>query len=379
VTLIENVSQSSRLNMRKWSIPAGRIFGVQVRVHLTFFILLLFVWLTEALQTGWIGVARGFALVAIVFGSVVVHELAHALVALRNGINVRAIMLLPIGGVTLMDEETYRNPNPSRDMRIAAAGPLVNIVLAVFFGSATLLLWPEANLFGRPFVHSANLVRSLFWSNLFLGLFNLLPAYPLDGGRVLRAWFTRRMDSVHATRRAVSIGQFFAILMIAAGVWNTWLMLIGFILFLGGQVEDRSALFQAVLEQVRIEDVMLTDFLTLSPADTLEDALQKAVHSLQDDFPVVRDNDMVGTITRQKIMESVRSGEVGYVQGAMNRIFQVAGRKDTVASVLRKASQNGMSLITVVDGGHMVGIVTLQNLSHSIALLAESRKLRQAN
>lgn len=379
MTLIENVSQSSRVNMRKWSIPAGRVFGVQVRVHLTFFILLLFVWVTEALQTGWIGVARGFALVAIVFGSVVVHELAHALVALRNGINVRAIMLLPIGGVTVMDEESYRNPNPSRDMRIAAAGPLVNIALAVFFGSATLLFWPEANLLGRPFVHSANLVRSLFWSNLFLGLFNLLPAYPLDGGRVLRAWFTRRMDNVHATRRAVSIGQFFAILMIAAGVWNTWLMLIGFILFLGGQVEDRSALFQAVLEQVRIEDVMLTDFLTLSPADTLEDALQKAVHSLQDDFPVVRDNDMVGTISRQKIMESVRSGEVGYVQGAMNRIFHVAGRKDTVASVLRKASQNGMSLITVVDGGHMVGIVTLQNLSHSIALLAESRRLRQAS
>src|SRR5512138_1696595 len=170
--------------MRNWSIPAGKIFGVELRIHLTFAFLLLFVWATESAKAGVPGALRGLALVAIVFGSVVVHELGHAITAMRFGVGVRSIMLLPIGGITLMDDESRRLPNPRRDIRIALAGPFVNIVLAVFFGTGTLLFLPGINIFQAPFVHSSQLVRSLIWGNLFLGLFNLLPAYPMDGGRV---------------------------------------------------------------------------------------------------------------------------------------------------------------------------------------------------
>ncbi len=364
--------------MRNWSIPAGRIFGVELRVHLTFAFLLLFVYTTEAAKSGLAGAWRGMALVGIIFGSVIVHELAHALVALRAGVGVRSIVLLPIGGVTLMDDESRRVPDPRRDIRIALAGPFVNLVLAVFFGTATLLFLPGVELFGRPFVHSSNLVRSLVWANLFLGAFNLLPAYPMDGGRVLRAWLSERMDYLRATRRAVTVGQMFALGFILIGsIWSAWLMLIGVFLFFGAKLEDRSAVFQSVLESVLMEDVMLTDFKTLSPADTLEDALQKVVHSLQDDFPVVRGADMVGTISRQKIMETLRVHGNGYVQGAMNRFFQIAHRKETLASVFRRVGKAGLSLVPVVDGEHLVGIVTLQNLMHSMATLAEARKLRQ--
>lgn len=364
--------------MRNWSIPAGKIFGVELRIHFTFAFLLLFVYMTESATSGVRGAMRGLALVAIIFGSVVVHELGHALVAMRAGVAVRSIVLLPIGGVTLMDDESRRLPDPMRDMRIAAAGPFVNLLLAVFFGAATLLFLPNVDLFARPFVHSSNLVRSLVWGNLFLGAFNLLPAYPMDGGRVLRAWLSQRMDYLRATRRAVTVGQMFALAFILIGsVWNAWLMLIGVFLFFGAQLEDRSAVFQSVLESVVMEDVMLTDFKTLSPADTLEDALQKVVHSLQDDFPVVRGADMVGTISRQKIMETLRVQGNGYVQAAMNRFFQIAHRKDTLASVFRRVGRAGLSLVPVVDDEHLVGIVTLQNLMHSMATLAQARKLKQ--
>lgn len=364
--------------MRSWSIPAGRIFGVELRLHVTFAFLLLFVWLTESATAGARGAVRGSALVAIIFGSVVLHELGHALVALRNGVGVKSIVLLPIGGVTIMDDESQRNPDPRRDMRIAITGPFVNLVIGVFIGSGILLFFPQIDLFGRPLVHSSALVRSLVWGNLFLGAFNLLPAYPMDGGRVLRAWFAMRMEYYRATRRAVTVGQFFAMVFIFAGaVWSTWLMLIGLFLFFGAQLEDRSALFQSVLQNVRMEDVMLTDFATLSPADTLEDALQKAVHSLQDDFPVVSGSNMVGVISRQRITDAIRVSGNGYVQGAMSRAFQVAGRHDTLASVFRKVGQRGLSLVPVVESGQLVGIVTLQNLMHSMALLAESRRLKR--
>ena len=363
--------------MRSWSIPAGRLFGVDIRIHLTFLFLLAFVWFTQSVAMGTAGAMRGVALVVIIFGCVVLHELGHALVARRNGVAVRSIILLPIGGVTLMEDMGQHNADPARDIRIAVAGPLVNLAIAAVSGVFILLFLPQAKLWGHPFVHAGDLPRALFWGNVFLGGFNLLPAYPMDGGRILRAVLAERMDYVRATRRAVTIGQAFAMLFIFLGVWNTWLMLIGFFLFVGAQLEDRSVVFQSVLESVRMEDVMLTLFSTLSPADTLEDALHKAVHTLQDDFPVVRGSDMVGVISKQRIVEALRVSGNGYVQSAMVRAFDIAQRSDSLASAFRKLGAKGLNMIPVVDQQRLVGIVTMQNLMHSMALLAETRRLRK--
>jgi CBS domain-containing protein len=152
---------------------------------------------------------------------------------------------------------------------------------------------------------------------------------------------------------------------------------VGLFLFIASQMEERSVVFQSVLEKVHLEDIMLTDFATLSPADTLEDALDKAVHSLQDDFPVIRGRDMVGVISRQKILEALRVEGNGYVQAVMNRIFEVAQKGESLASAFRKLTARNLSIIPVVEDQRLVGIVTLQNLMHSMALLAESRKLRK--
>jgi CBS domain-containing protein len=286
------------------------------------------------------------------------------------------VVLLPIGGVSLMQEPSRQKLDPNRELRIALAGPIVNLVMAFLAAAVVLSVAPEAALWKQPFVYSGNLPRSFFWINLFLGVFNLLPAYPADGGRMVRAVLACRMDHVRATRRAVSIGQGFAMAFILAGIWNTWLMLVGFFLFVAAQLEDRSAVFQSVLEQVRLEDVMLTDFSTLSPADTLEDAMHKAVHTLQDDFPVVRGSDMVGVISRQRILEALRAGGNGYVQSAMNRVFSISQAEETLATAFRKLTNQGVTVLPVVNSGRLVGIVTLQNLMHSMSLLAETKRLK---
>jgi Zn-dependent protease len=368
--------------MRSWSIPAGRLFGVEIRIHLTFFFLLFFVWTTESANQDIAAAWRGLGLVGILFGSVILHELGHALVARHDGVPTKGIVLLPIGGVTILDE-AQPMPDPAtawkRDIRIAVAGPLVNLVIA---GVSALVLVSTVHgfqLLGKPLLHSSQLLRSLVWANVYLGLFNLLPAYPMDGGRVLRALFSRQMDPVRATQRAVRIGHVFSILFMMVGILmaNWWLVMIGLFLFLGAQLEERSAVFHSVLQSVRLEEVMLTDFATLSPADTLEDALEKAVHTLQDDFPVVRGSDMVGVISKQKILDALRADGNGYVQAAMNRLFDVAAKQDSLASAFRKLAARNLSIIPVVDEQRLIGIVTLQNLMHSMALLAESRKLRR--
>jgi Zn-dependent protease/CBS domain-containing protein len=370
--------------MRSWSISAGRIFGVELRIHWTFFFLLpLFVLYTEYAAHGTTTAGRGLALVAIIFASVLAHEFGHALVARRWGIQAKSIMLLPIGGIAQLDEnqpaaDTKLTPW-MRDIRIAMAGPLTNLVIALASGGIILAVIPGVDLWSWPFMLSRNLPRSLVWINLYLAAFNLLPAYPMDGGRALRALFSRHMDPVQATRRAVSIGRAFATLFILVGMIlpNYWLILMGLFLFIASQMEERSVVFQSVLERVHLEDVMLTDFATLSPADTLEDALDKAVHCLQDDFPVIRGNDMVGVISKQKILEALRAEGNGYVQAVMNRIFEVAQKGESLASAFRKLTARNLSIIPVVEDQRLVGIVTLQNLMHSMALLAESRKLRK--
>ncbi len=370
--------------MRNWSMMAGRLFGVEMRIHWTFFILPLFVWYTDAAaHHGKASGGRDLALVGIMFGCVLAHELGHALVARKAGIRAKCIILLPIGGITQMDESQSVKEGGltpwQRDIRIALGGPAANLLLGLALAGGLMVFAPQIDLWTWPFVRTGNLLRSLVWVNLYLAGFNLLPAYPMDGGRVLRALFSRRMEPVIATRRAVSIGQAFATVFILVGMLlpNYWLTLVGLFLFIASQMEERSVVFQSVLERVRLEDVMLTDFATLSPADTLEDALDKAVHCLQDDFPVIRGSDMVGVISRQRILEALRVEGNGYVQAVMNRIFEVAQKGESLSSAFRKLTAKNLSIIPVVEDQRLVGIITLQNLMHSMALLAESRKLRK--
>ena len=370
--------------MRSWSIPVGRLFGVDVRIHLTFFVLPMFIFWTEyAAHQGTANGPRDLALVGIILACVGAHECGHMFAARRVGLIPKAVILLPLTGVALYDESRVEKPQSAalvwkREIRLALVGPLVSLALAGFAAAAVAGSGRDIDLWKWPFLQSTNLPRSVVWANLYLAIFNLMPAYPLDGGRILRAFFTRTLDASAATRRAVSISNAIAMVLMLAGLFSdSWLTMVGVIVFSAAQLEERALVFQSVLDNVRLEEVMLTDFATLSPADTLEDALEKAVHSLQDDFPVVRGSDMVGVISKQRILDALRAEGNGYVQAVMNKLFEVSLRQDSLSSAFRKLTARNSSIIPVVEDQRLIGIVTLQNLMHSMSLLAESRKLRR--
>jgi len=367
------------------SISVGRLFGVDVRLHFTFLLLPLFLYGMEyAAHKGSANGPRDMALAGIILACVGVHECGHMLVARRHGLVPKAVILLPLTGVTVYDESKVEKPKTpevawERELQITVVGPLVSFALALLSAGIILGTTSGIDLGGKfPFLQATNLPRSVVWANLYIGLINLLPAYPLDGGRILRAFFTRSTDNSVATRRAVSISNAISMVLIVAGLFsNAWLTVVGVIIFSAAQLEERALVFQSVLDNVRLEEIMLTDFATLSPADTLEDALEKAVHSLQDDFPVVRGSDMVGVISKQRILDALRAEGNGYVQAVMNKIFEVSVRNESLGSAFRKLTARNSSIIPVVEDQRLVGIVTLQNLMHSMALLAESRKLRR--
>jgi Zn-dependent protease/CBS domain-containing protein len=369
--------------MRSWSIQIGRLFGVDVRIHLTFLILPLFIYWTDyAAHQGQANSSRDLALSGIILACVAAHEIAHMFAARRVGLTPKAVILLPLTGVTLYDEAHAEKLSPAkiwtREVRLALVGPAVSLALGFVAALAITASGAGIELWKWPLLQAANLPRSLVWANLYIAVLNLMPAYPLDGGRILRAYFFRTLDPSSATRRAVSISSAIAMVLIFAGLFSdAWLTMIGVIIFSAAQLEERALVFQSVLENVRLEEVMLTDFATLSPADTLEDALEKAVHSLQDDFPVVRGSDMVGVISKQRILDALRAEGNGYVQAVMNKIFDVSLRNDSLGSAFRKLTARSSSIIPVVEDQRLIGIVTLQNLMHSMALLAESRKLRR--
>lgn len=366
--------------MKTWSLFAGKFFGVEFRIHMSFLFLLSFVLLSESSRGGVWPFVRGVALTLMVLASVMLHELGHAWAARRNGQPMRGSMLLPTGGIAMAGPHTVDDGvrNIAREARIAIAGPLVSALVAVVGCAVALVVAPIAHLWTFPLVSIDDLVRSFFWINAALCAFNLLPAFPLDAGRVFRAWRAQKLELRQATRQAVNLGNVFAALFMMVGlVTSQWFMLVGLVIFMAGQLEERTVMFQSVVEAVHMEDIMLTHFSTLSPADTLEDALNLAVHCLQDDFPVVSGSDLVGVITRQTIVERLRREGNGYVQGAMNKAFEIASRTESLGSVFRKLTSRGLTLIPVVEEERLVGIVTLQNLMHSMGLLAESRRLRR--
>jgi Zn-dependent protease len=235
----------------------GRVAGISISVHVTFFILVVLFAVAEA-QPGGLGVFGGLLWLVLIFACVLAHELAHSLVARSKGCVVRAIVLLPIGGVSQIE----RMPEEwSDELAIAAAGPLASLALAVLAGLGAAAtgarLWP-INLYGGP------LLARLAWLNVLLGMFNLLPAFPMDGGRVLRAALERRHSVEVATRLAARVGRMLGVAMAVVGLfWDFWLIIIGAFVFIAATQEERVTTFHQWLRGVRVCDLMRSGVTTI--------------------------------------------------------------------------------------------------------------------
>ena len=364
--------------MRGWSIPLGRWVGVELRVH-TFFLLLIVVCLVLSAS---VGPVRGLGLFLALVLAVAVRETARLIVAAVLGLRLRAVLLLPIGGMFAYanPESQDRASHGSGQITLAIAGPLANLLTALALAAAFLGAGGDIHLFEEPFVSPEWLLRSMVWMQAGLGILHLLPAYPLDAGRLVRGTFAQEHGTAPAKRAAGGLGQLIALATMIGGIalHSPWIILAGFFILIGAQVEDQGVFFQTVVDTVRMSEVMLTDFATLTPSDTLADALSRCVHSLQEDFPVVRGPELVGIVSRQRIVDALRSDGNGYVQSVMSRAFQVARPEDTLGTTIRRLTAGrGLSLIPVADGGRVVGIVSVQNLMTSMSLLSEQRRIER--
>lgn len=356
--------------------------GVELRIH-TFYLLLAVVCIGLGASEPKKSIARGLALFFVMTAAVLVREIARLLVAAWCGLRLRAILLLPIGGMFAYaaPESQESASHGGTGWALALAGPLANGITALGLAAFFLGASDHVDLLSQPWISSGHLLRSMVWMQVGLGALHLLPAYPLDFGRLLRAGFATKHGPGSATRAATGVGQLLALGAMIGGMLlhSPWMIIAGFFIMIGAQIEDQGVFFQSVVDTVCMREVMLTDFATLSPSDTLADALSRCVHSLQEDFPVVRGPELVGIVSRQRIVDALRNDGNGYIQSIMSRAFQVARPEDTLGATIRRLTAGrGLSLIPVTDSGRVVGIVSVQNLMSSMSLLAEQRRYERA-
>jgi Zn-dependent protease/CBS domain-containing protein len=364
------------------SFKIGRAFGIDVKIHWTFFLLLAFFGYAGYQGSGsFLSALVTVGIIVALFVCVVLHEFGHALVAQRLGIETADITILPIGGLARLKSLPER---PWDEVKIAIAGPLVNVVLApIFFGIALLLggnVMAPANILEG--VQSAGQVFSyLGLINVALVLFNLIPAFPMDGGRVLRGLLATRLGAVRATDISSAVGQFFAIAFFLIGLLggNFILALIAVFIFFGASGEAQIVRQRELTRGLDVSDVMGTRprLETVSPYHTFGQVLDLVLHGYQEDFPVVDESgNLVGMITRNEIMAAAHSPErYSSVRDLMKTDFpKLSPGADLFTEGARILQESGLRALPVVRTGELVGMLTIEDIGQA-ALLRDLRKL----
>lgn len=358
--------QDARRRHSRGSLPLGRIAGIELRLHLSFFALVALVVALEAVY-GWRAVLSGLGWLVVLFGSVVVHELAHSLLARRRGAEVEAIVLLPIGGVSRLK----RMPEaPAAEFWISLVGPLASLGLGVL-GIAVALgsgggIWP-------PTLTSGALFARFGWLNFLLGGFNLLPAFPMDGGRVLRALLERRHDRVAATRIAGSIGRAFAIVMGVAGVFvNFWLILIAVFIYFGSVAEEGATELQSGLRGLRVADAMVRDPMVVGAGTPLSEVARLMRSGYQQHFPVTGENGYLGMVGPHEMARASMDDVAGHVA---NGALPTVAPRDDLAQVIEDLATGRHSALAVIEGGRIVGVL----LEDRVVSLGRSRAASQTH
>lgn len=350
-----------------WSLPLGRVAGIRVQVHATFLLLLAWIGVLHWRAEGTVAaVALGLGFILAVFGCVVLHEFGHALAARRYGIATRDITLLPIGGLARLE----RMPgDPRQELVVALAGPAVNVLLA---GVAFAVLQMTASFtpLDELTVTRGAFVERLLVVNLWLVAFNLLPAFPMDGGRVARALLAMRMEHARATRIAASLGQGMALLFGLLGLLgNPFLLFIALFVWIGAAQEAASTGLKSSLAGWTVAHAMITDFRSLDADDSLGRAVELLLAGTQQDFPVLRDGELVGVLTRTGLLEGLaRDGERSPVSVAMTRDIVVAHPGEALEHALERLQRCSCRAVPVLDSGRLVGLVTMENLGEFVSV-----------
>jgi Zn-dependent protease/CBS domain-containing protein len=366
-----------------WSIPIATIAGTVVRIHVTFLIFLVWIGAAQWRVGGADAAVEGVVFIVLIFACVLAHEFGHIFAARRYGIGTPEVTLWPIGGVASLERIPEK---PSEELVVALAGPAVNVVIA-----AVLLLFLGLSLDGAAMTElenpRASLLARVAAANIFLVVFNLIPAFPMDGGRVLRALLAMRMGRAEATRVAARIGQGAAFLFALAGLFvNPMLIVIGLFVYLAATAEAQHVAFRDGTQGLSVRDAMITPVETLRPGATLGDAVDLLLRTAQKEFPFVdSDGRPRGLLTRDALIEALRdSGAAAPILDAMVREIPSLPASRPLEAGLATLNRGKAPALFVLDqAGRLAGLITPENIGEMMLVRSvrpdfRFRRLRSA-
>ncbi len=351
----------------KWQWKLGTFAGIEVYIHATFLLLIGWVGYSHWIEhENWLEVFKGIGFILALFASVILHEYGHALTARKYGIKTRDITIYPIGGVARLERMPEK---PIEELWVALMGPAVNVVIAGVLFSYLFLtssLVPLTELTDA----SGSFLERLMTVNLTLVLFNLIPAFPMDGGRVLRALLAMRMDYVKATQIAASIGQGMALLFGFIGLFsNPFLLFIAFFVWIGASQESSATQMKNAISGIPVGRAMLTDYKSLSPRDPLSQMSQLILAGSQHDFPVVDNDRVVGVVTRDDFLVALtQRGQNVAISAIMRSDPPAVDSYEMVESALMRIQESGIPALPVTHSGQLVGIVTAENITEYLMI-----------
>lgn len=359
----------------KWSLRIARLAGISVYVHWTLLLLLAWIGVGSLIEGGGSEAIQAVLLMVLVFTFIVLHEMGHALTARRFGIRTRDITLLPIGGVAQLE----RMPeDPRQEFLVAIAGPAVNVAIAGVAAIVTLLLRGTEG-FLHPELIGHDVLMTALYLNLGLATFNLLPAFPMDGGRILRALLVGRMGYVAATETAATVGQFLAILLGVAGLFtNPMLLFIALFVFLGAQQEALQVQMKSVLNGVPVREAMRTHFLSLYRDEGVAAAVKEFLAGNQHDFPVVDEcHRICGMVYSADILSNLNDDPRTVLIGEiMQTDCGFVAANAMLEDALKAMHDRDCSVLPVVQAGRVVGLISLENIGAFLMIQSAVRRGR---
>ncbi|PQO22889.1 site-2 protease family protein [Rhodobacteraceae bacterium WD3A24] len=358
-----------------WSFPIGRLFGSELRVHATFFLLLLWIGVAAYVADGTAAMVENILFILALFACVVAHEFGHALMARRYGIRTPDVTLLPIGGLARLEKMPEK---PTQEIAVALAGPAVNVVI----WAVLVLLGAETNPERLLEIEdpAAGFLGRLAVVNLFLALFNLLPAFPMDGGRVFRALLSIWLPRTSATQAAATAGQIIAFVFGFLGLTlgNPVLILIAVFVFVAATAENADVAMRDVARRMSVRDAMITNFETLSEHATLEEAAQALIRTTQHEFPVLDDDGfLTGFLTRRALYSALsdedtpRMAQIGLFLDRDTPVIELGEALETALDAMYR--QNVPAVGVSGPRGHLIGYITHENIGELMVVSGRRR------
>ncbi|MDR8394009.1 site-2 protease family protein [Aliifodinibius sp. S!AR15-10] len=371
----------------KGSLVLGRVKGIRIQVHWTFLLLIGWVVFLEISRgNDWVAMLWSVGFIVILFACVVLHELGHALTAANYGIGTKQITLLPIGGLASLESMPE---NPREELLVAIAGPAVNAVIALFL----YLFVPVGQFLNQDpaqleqamsAIGAGNFLFYLFSANVMLVVFNVIPAFPMDGGRILRALLSMRMSRAQATQIATRLGQLVALFFFLFGlIFNPILALIGVFVFFGAQGENILVQQMALLKNRTVSEAMMTEITVLNPENSLSDVVDLVLSGAEQDFVVADDRRVHGVLYQSDLINAYRSGRgEALVNDVMTSQFETLHPEDPLSEAYLKIRTRKKGFFPVVDNNRLVGAIDQNNINEfmvfrSYPRLAQEEKTPQ--